>query len=595
MLNLHFGCGFGTRSTLPTKLNPTCSNHTTMKKTLLSLLLFLPFISQGQIILFVEEPEAISGNYPIGWAENGWGIDMMDPDNAITAPLAMAYDATDADSLNCEPTVNGSEVAGKIAVVYRGDCEFGQKASNVQSAGAIGMIIINNVAGDPFNPGGGVFGEGVTIPVVMVSDLNGQILRSAMETDEVIAFIGNKTGFYENDWGMYKNHVLAPPSTAIPADLAQNANEFSVPIGSWVFNFGSNAQTEVALSATVVRDGDVLYEESSNPTFLAAGDSIYITLPAFSQPSYSGYYEITLEATNGQVEDEFPADNTFVSGVLVDSLFTYARVDPATKNPISGAHFRPANSLVGYTACIHFRDANASRMAATGLIISATSSADSPITDHFVNVYAFEWGDEFIGIDDITGVNLFDLAEGEHFFDSEDEAGVPIYVPFFQPVPLSNNQRYLFCVESFSNEVFLGFDTYYDYEQHQEVYDQPISMINNDNTWFLLGFGTDATCAVGVKMADANVGIAENGQQLEITPYPNPTADILRIPMPGINGTAQLDVFDMQGRLVSGERMGVAANETMVVDVNGLAAGTYLFMLRFDDGSQGSFRVMVTR
>jgi hypothetical protein len=59
--------------------------------------------------------------------------------------MAFATDATAADSLACNAVT--SDVNGKIAVLYRGDCQFGVKAKNAQDAGAIAVIIINNVPG----------------------------------------------------------------------------------------------------------------------------------------------------------------------------------------------------------------------------------------------------------------------------------------------------------------------------------------------------------------------------------------------------------------------------------------------------------------
>ena len=69
----------------------------------------------------------------------------------------------------CNPLINGVDVTGKIAVIYRNTCEFGTKALNAQNAGAVGVIIINR---DPevIEMGGGADGGSVTIPVVMLSD-----------------------------------------------------------------------------------------------------------------------------------------------------------------------------------------------------------------------------------------------------------------------------------------------------------------------------------------------------------------------------------------------------------------------------------------
>src|SRR4029078_12253157 len=61
----------------------------------------------------------------------------------------------------CTAVTNAAAVAGKIAVIDRGVCLFVEKAKNAQNAGAIGVLILNNVA--PGAPG--MAGLGVTIAV----------------------------------------------------------------------------------------------------------------------------------------------------------------------------------------------------------------------------------------------------------------------------------------------------------------------------------------------------------------------------------------------------------------------------------------------
>lgn len=80
-------------------------------------------------------------------------------DSAGTGPST-----TDA----CGPLTNASAVAGKIALVDRGSCTFATKVKNAQNAGAVGVIVANNVAG------GGAIGLGgadatITIPSIGVA------------------------------------------------------------------------------------------------------------------------------------------------------------------------------------------------------------------------------------------------------------------------------------------------------------------------------------------------------------------------------------------------------------------------------------------
>lgn len=129
-----------------------------MRRSLL-LMLTLGFVNvlSAQVICYVETPPSLEGNKEMTWADpgGGWGCpDLTIPANAVLDTLVFAEDGTAADSLCCNAVTNGSQVNGKIAVIYRGTCEFGVKSLNAQNAGAVAVIIINNVPGAPIAKGG---------------------------------------------------------------------------------------------------------------------------------------------------------------------------------------------------------------------------------------------------------------------------------------------------------------------------------------------------------------------------------------------------------------------------------------------------------
>jgi hypothetical protein len=89
----------------------------------------------------------------------------------------------------CTALVNGGAVAGKIALVDRGTCAFVVKAQMAQAAGAIGIIIINNIAGLPPNPMGGT-DPTITIPVLGISLADGTTLRTELSGGPVSVTMG---------------------------------------------------------------------------------------------------------------------------------------------------------------------------------------------------------------------------------------------------------------------------------------------------------------------------------------------------------------------------------------------------------------------
>ena len=96
----------------------------------------------------------------------------------LTEDLALVEDDDSGASTDpndaCDPIINGGDLNGKIAVIRRGECEFGFKALAAQNEGAVAVIMVNNVAGDPIVMGGGVFGDQVTIPLFMLSNEDGE-------------------------------------------------------------------------------------------------------------------------------------------------------------------------------------------------------------------------------------------------------------------------------------------------------------------------------------------------------------------------------------------------------------------------------------
>ena len=76
-------------------------------------------------------------------------------------------------------TAISTSLAGKIALIDRGVCEFGTKALNAQKARAIGVIIANDRAGTTVIPmGPGADGKFVKIQAVMISQNDGTELKT---------------------------------------------------------------------------------------------------------------------------------------------------------------------------------------------------------------------------------------------------------------------------------------------------------------------------------------------------------------------------------------------------------------------------------
>jgi subtilisin family serine protease len=78
----------------------------------------------------------------------------------------------------CLPLTNASAVAGKIALIIRGTCDFTVKAANAAAAGAKAMIVYNDGA-DPTRVDPLVMAlDSATIPGVMISSVDGKAIAA---------------------------------------------------------------------------------------------------------------------------------------------------------------------------------------------------------------------------------------------------------------------------------------------------------------------------------------------------------------------------------------------------------------------------------
>jgi extracellular elastinolytic metalloproteinase len=79
------------------------------------------------------------------------------------------FDTEGNTSLACldQPIANASEIDGKIVLIERGSCFFIEKVKRLELLGARGVIICNNVPGEPIIMGGE--DQTITIPAVMIS------------------------------------------------------------------------------------------------------------------------------------------------------------------------------------------------------------------------------------------------------------------------------------------------------------------------------------------------------------------------------------------------------------------------------------------
>ena len=127
--------------------------------------------------LVVTDPPDAVGNYEMIAA--GFGATLPNP--PIVSEVVLVDDGAGGVGISsdaCEDILNGADFAGKIAMIDRGDCQFGVKVLKAENEGAIAVIICNNVPGGPQGMGPGTDGDLVTIPSAMIAQEDCDVLKT---------------------------------------------------------------------------------------------------------------------------------------------------------------------------------------------------------------------------------------------------------------------------------------------------------------------------------------------------------------------------------------------------------------------------------
>ncbi len=110
------------------------------------------------------------------------------PNTPITADLVVMEDDNAGPSTDpydgCDNITNAPDLNGKIVVVRRGECSYNVKVAAAQDAGALAVIVVNDVTADPLAMGGN--GSSITIPAIMIYKTDGEALIASLLNGDTI-------------------------------------------------------------------------------------------------------------------------------------------------------------------------------------------------------------------------------------------------------------------------------------------------------------------------------------------------------------------------------------------------------------------------
>jgi len=602
-----------------------------MKKLIYFLIVFLSINVNAQIVVKGVSPSSVAGiNFDFQWADPNtatWSATIPDfnlPNTFVQDTLALVYDPLAftgnnpayaiphllanegcADSLG-NPFIDSS-VNGKIAVVWRGSCQFGYKAAVAENNGAVAIIIINH-SGAPVGMAGGDSGVvAVNIPVVMISTTDGQTLINEMSNGPVEIFMGNKLGSQINDLGSSKSVANISKYGSVPRNLVESGiNNFD--LGLTITNFGSDDNSPV-LTQSISGPNGYLYTDTITYGVLPAlQDTDYTYLPFTDTNLTVGEYTINYDLSILNEIDQDSADNNVTASFNVtNNVLSRARTDENTGQIV--ANYWPHNYTTNQNVCMHvYEDEWPYAYGVEGIYFSADT--DSSLVGEYMVISIYEWNDPVSGaFGTWTQQSLNPVLYNDYVFADDSLKKQIVYHEFTDDnsaptvFKFQNYQRYLVCLEydagiSGNLDFAFGYDNYLDYGSNT-AYNPELgpAQLNIDGIppytsfagdWYTGWSGADAP-SIGLKMAYSYVGIDDiNDSNYKI--YPNPTNSIFNIGVKDNNEKIKVEIYDMTGRRVISTKNVVS--QTITLNVNNLQSGHYIVKIINDSGKVTSMKMV---
>lgn len=254
-------------------------------------------VSQAKTIT-INSPSSIAGEYLCEGASFG----------------PQAFDIT-GDVVVADPLLAGTylqnDVSGKIVLIQRGgSIPFATKVWFAQDAGAIGVIIFNNIAGNPSAMGGS--DPNITIPSVIISLEDGLALKESLLTNVVNTTLKSTAikGAVNliNSSAMIKNCIIKNNNLITGALHCENSSGFYVLNCSFVENTSTKNGGSMYISnssATITNcdfinnkavDGSAIY--NINTPLVIDNCTFKNNYSTNSGPLYNSYTSLSLKNSN---------------------------------------------------------------------------------------------------------------------------------------------------------------------------------------------------------------------------------------------------------------------------------------------------------
>jgi hypothetical protein len=535
----------------------------------------------GQVELFLTDSSYFNGPIDVSYTKPtlDWGSPNMDStENSVIGEMVLARDTSDQDSLVCYSLANPADIDGKVAVFYRGECQFGLKLLNVEAAGAIAAIIINNEFGT-VEMGGGDSGLEVNIPMAMVSIEEGERIREAISNGFSNVFFGNRNGKYPFDVGITRKSIMLP-MYASRTYVGDNNFPDDMPdiLGAYVFNNGNMPVNDIQLKASIKDSyGTIIYQESSFIVDeLLAGDSIFLELPEIdlfgSIEHYTGKYEL-------MTIDSFPYDNTIGFEFSNMNFISYLPVnieDGKIKTPLANTGLTNFSYI---KRCIAFEARNNAQLVARTIGFAVYPFPNSGETEIEVVGEIYSWENDFSNMNDPNyelNNDALNLINTTVFNIQEEDFGKFMH----HPIDTDEDEiiiQYgwsLFCLET---DAFLANGIQSNlYSQNSIFHNKPLFPVY-ESEWFnsIKSLTNNVELIPAIAIGHDTYTNIKELLKTRNSPFPNPTNSLVNIPI--MDQLENIELFNIWGEKVPLDELILQVSQKSIqIDVNNLSNGSYL-------------------
>ncbi len=626
-----------------------------MNKLFTSLLLAGAVIFSGQA--FAQLPQPLSNGYirtnlnPVRFLVNSpasigglkrasiadWGGSAIPP--LLNVPVVRGL-----DSLAASPLTNAAAISGKVCLLFRGGgISFAQKAQYAFAAGAVGVIIVNNIPGEPIKMGN-TGTTTYTSPIVMVTNADGVAMNNILLSSGSVNVSIGSWSLATHDLGIVPGYQSTPHALSIPySQLSIGAGRLPYRnfSGGAVANFGTSAETNISVTDTVTwmpTSGapSVVHTGGYTVPNIGISDSVKFgfggtTSPwSLTAPTSTGMYQYKY-SLNYANTDGIPQDNTLTYNQYVtDSIFCKGLYDFTKMQPNVSSGIQPAGISTAFCMGPMYYMARG-KFAAKKIQYSIYTNA-ATLSGEEAIALLFKW------VDGANGQPIDSFAEGDELtlvginrktFTTTDSSGKMVTVPVLDPtiatktVVLDSNAWYWVSLQASAN-CFIGMD--YSTSFFTRSYIQQVMIKNNDmpellwnddytnlggsstallpfpfggnayqidSTFFdrfqyipALAFHISKNQIGTVIPPSTSVGSEVNTGIGSVTTFPNPAAEDFNV---AINlsehqKSVAVRLLDVTGRIVWKKDLSDIKDVTLVVPSGGLPTGNYYLAIFGDNG-----------